>query len=90
MVLLAVCAPMQLILQGHILQSGIDNHRTALWTQVRTAFRSNINETDENKVRVLVIWSGHGSAVISGCISSKPILHTWSCSYLQIDEQKDA
>jgi hypothetical protein len=33
-----------------VVQSGIVNHRAALWTQVRTAFRSNVNETDEDKV----------------------------------------
>ena len=35
------CAPMQ---------SGIVNHRAALWTQVRNAFRKNLDETDEEKV----------------------------------------
>ncbi len=34
-------------------QSGISNHRAALWSQVRTAFRQNIDETDEAKVCML-------------------------------------
>ena len=33
-----------------LFQSGISNHRTALWDQVRQSFRKNAGETDPDKV----------------------------------------
>lgn len=77
-------------LRGHIVQSGIDNHRTALWTQVRTAFRSHINETDEDKVGVLVSLCGHSRPSLPSALPARPLCTPGHVSCLQIDEQKDA
>jgi hypothetical protein len=60
-------------LRVYIVQSGIDNHRTALWTQVRTAFRSNINETDEDKVGVLVSRCRHRRLSLLGALPARTL-----------------
>lgn len=81
------------------MQSGIQNHRSALWNQVRTAFRSNVNETDEAKVcegcvlgTLSLQWRAFGTGTfIQYCQHAAEWDHSnLALCLLQIEEQKDA